>query len=213
MITEIYIASLSSYPADYLRQEYEKIKEHFVSVDGGKLYKRDENILGRLLLHNALQKHSIEEYTVEYKANEKPSLVSESEMYFNISHSGNYVALALSEMEVGCDIQEIRPYNPKVAKRNYSQKETEFIEKSHNKDESFIRFWALKESVLKFTGMGISGGLSNYDFSPYATEEKFRAFGCNFYVQKTENLYFALCHKAEEFKIENTDFQNERRTT
>ena len=213
MITEIYIASLSSYPADYLKREYEKIKEHFVSVDGGKVYERAENILGRILLHNALQKHSIEEYTVEYNSNEKPILISENTMYFNISHSGDYVALALSDKEVGCDIQEIRPYNPKVAKRNYSKNETDFIEKSHNKDESFIRLWALKESVLKFTGMGISGGLSNYDFSPYAVEERFEAFGCNFYVQKTENLYFALCHKAEEFKIENTDFQNERRTT
>ena len=201
MTTEIYIAKLSSYPAEELKQEYEKIKQRFISVQGGRVSVRKENILGRLLLDKALERLSVGEYTVEYQGNEKPQLKSEKGLYFNISHSGDFVALALSDHEVGCDIQEIRPYNPKVTKRNYCEKETEYIEHSENKDESFIRLWALKESVLKFDGSGIAGGLSNYDFSPYVPEENFRAFGCNFYVNKIENTYFALCHKAQEFKI------------
>ena len=188
------------------------IKERFISVDGGRISERDENILGRLLLHKALTEVGAGEYTVKYVSNEKPVLMNRKGLFFSISHSGGLIAMALSEDEVGCDIQEIRPYNPRVAKRNYSEKETDFIENSQNKDESFIRLWALKESVLKFTGKGLSGGLSNYDFSPYVKLESFRAFGCNFYVEKIENSYFALCHKADEFKIEKTDFQNERRT-
>ena len=202
MITKVYIARLSSYPADILKQEYEKIKEHFVSVSDGKIAQRSENILGRIVLDKALERLSVGEYTVEYCGYEKPRLISDSGYHFNISHSGDFVALALSDREVGCDIQEIRPYNPKVTKRNYCEKETEFIENSQNKDESFIRLWALKESVLKFDGSGIAGGLSNYDFSPYTSEESFTAFGCNFYVNKIENVYFALCHKNAQFEIE-----------
>ena len=205
MTTKIYIARLSLYPAEKLKQEYEKIKERFISVDGARVSVRPENILGRLLLDKALKRLSVGEYTIEYRGNEKPALKSDSGLYFNISHSGDFVALALSDKEVGCDIQEIRPYNPKVTKRNYCEKETEYIENSENKDESFIRLWALKESVLKFDGSGIAGGLSNYDFSPYVGDENFRAFGCNFYVEKIENTYFALCHKAQEFKVEITD--------
>ena len=206
MITKVYIASLSSYPAEILKQEYEKIKEQFISVDGGRVSERGENILGRILLHKALRETSAGDYTVEYIANEKPVLRSEKGLCFNISHSGDFVVLALSDNEVGCDIQEIRNYNPRVAKRNYSEKETQLIEDSENKDESFIRLWALKESVLKFTGKGLSGGLSNYDFSPFAGEENFTAYGCNFYVRKIENTYFALCHKADEFKIKTMDY-------
>ena len=206
MGTKVYIASLSSYSAEDLRSEYEKIKERFVSVGLRKIAERDENILGRLILNKAMQSLSVGEYTVEYRGNEKPLLISSSGLHFNISHSGDLVALALSDKEVGCDVQEIRPYNPRVAKRNYCEKETEFIENSLGKDESFIRLWALKESVLKFDGSGIAGGLSNYDFSPYADVDEFTAFGCNFYVNKIENTYFALCHKADEYTIKTMDF-------
>ncbi len=206
MTTEVYIASVSSCDIEKLRQEYDKIRKRFISTDGGRVSERPENILGRVLLNRALIDKRAGDYTVEYVANEKPRLITESGLYFNISHSGDLVALALSDREVGCDIQEIRPYNPKVAKRNYSEKETEFIENSEDKDKSFIRFWALKESVLKYTGKGISGGLSNYDFASFASAESFRAFGCSFYVTEIKNMYFALCHEADEFKLKITDF-------
>ena len=202
MITKVFIARLSSYSDEYLKKEYEKIKDRFISNSDGRISKRNENILGRILLHKVLQNLSAGEYTVEYRGNEKPVLISEKDLYFNISHSGDFVALALSDSEVGCDIQEIRPYNPKVAKRNYCPEETAYIENSDNCDESFICLWALKESVLKFDGSGIAGGLSNYDFSPYIYNESFSAFGCNFFVRKIENTYFALCHKNVQFEIE-----------
>ena len=170
MTTKIYLSRISSYDSEKLEMEYEKIKDRFISVDGGRISKRSENLLGRILLDKALYENGVGSYTVEYVAHEKPKLISDKGLYFNVSHSGDYVALALSDKEVGCDIQEIRPYSPRVAKRNYSERETQFIEDSENKDKSFIRLWALKESILKFTGQGISGGLSNYDFSLYMVQ-------------------------------------------
>ena len=156
------------------------------------------------MLHNALNELGVGEYTVRYIADEKPSLICDRDLYFNISHSDDFVVVAVSDKEVGCDIQEIRPYNPKVAVRHYCENETRLIENSENKDGVFIRLWALKESILKFTGKGISGGLSSYDFSPYIEKESFTAFDCSFYVTEIENTYFALCHKNAEFIIEKT---------
>lgn len=202
MATKVFVARLSSYSAEELKKEYEKIKERFIAVGQRKIAVRDENLLGRLLLDKAMQSICAGDYTVEYCGNDKPVLRNAKGVYFNISHSGDFVALAVSDSEVGCDIQEIRPYSPRVAKRNYCDKETEFIENSYDKDESFIRLWALKESVLKFDGSGIAGGLSSYDFSPYADENEFTAFGCNFYVKKIENTYFALCYKNTQFEME-----------
>lgn len=157
------------------------------------------------MLHKALSDLSAGEYTVRYSDDEKPLLICDKNLYFNISHSGDYVVLAVSDEEVGCDIQEIRPYNPKVAVRHYCENETRLIEESGSQDRVFIRLWALKESILKFTGKGISGGFATYDFSPYIGEENFEAFGCNFYAAEISDTYFALCHKKSEFKIIKTD--------
>ena len=203
MTTKVYIASLSDYTDEKITESYELIKDKFIT--DSKISYRKESQIGRLLLDRAMKNLGAGEYTVKYSGNQKPLLNSEKNLYFNISHSDDYVTVAISDCEVGCDIQEILPYNPRVAGRNYCQKETDIIENSDEKDEVFIRLWALKESILKFTGKGLSGGLSNYDFSSYIYEESFEAFGCNFYVKKIENTYFALCHKASEFEIINTE--------
>ena len=203
MTTKIYIASLSDYSDEKINESYELIKDKFIT--DSKISCRKESLIGRLLLDKAMRNLDAGEYTVIYSGNEKPVLESKSGLYFNISHSGDYVTVAVSDKQVGCDIQEIRPYNPKVAGRNYCERETVLIENSDNKAEVFIRMWALKESILKFTGKGLSGGLSSYDFSPYSDKEAFEAFGCSFYVKKIENTYFALCHKNAELKIETTD--------
>ena len=203
MITKIYITSLSRYTDEKINESYELIKNKFIT--DSRISQRKESKIGRLLLDKAMKNLDAGEYTVIYIGNEKPVLKSEKGLYFNISHSDDYVTVAISYSEVGCDIQEIRPYNPRVAGRNYCERETEIIENSDNKDEVFIRLWALKESILKFTGKGLSGGLSSYDFSPYIHKESFEAFGCSFYVEKIENTYFALCHKNAEFEIINTD--------
>lgn len=203
MITKVYIASLSPYPDDEVTSRYENIKDRFTG--NGRISQRKESLIGRLMLHKVLSELEAGKYSVIYSDDDKPVLKSEKNIFFNISHSDDYVAIALSSDEVGCDIQEIRPYNSKVAVRHYCKNETALIENSSDKDDMFIRLWALKESILKFTGKGLSGGLTSYDFSPYACEESFAAFGCNFYVKKIENVYFALCHKNTEFKLEKMD--------
>ncbi len=212
MLTKVFIARLSSYSDEYLKSEYEKIKGNFLSVCGGRIYKRKENILGRLLLHKALEEMAVGEYSVIYNDLEKPRLECGNELYFSVSHSGDYVALCLSDDEVGCDIQEIKPCNHKVAVRHYSENESRLVETNTNKDDCFMRLWALKESILKFTGKGISGGLSTYDFSIFEGQESFEAFGCNFYVTKIDNAYFALCHKKEAFEIKK-EFINRKENT
>ena len=198
MKTEVYFLKLSDYDESFAESEYSKVSAHFISSDGERLSKRKESLLGRLLLSRTLEDAGAGEYEVHYADGEKPRLICSKKLFFNISHSADFVVLALSDEEVGCDIQEIRAYNPKVAKRHYCENETALIDKSDDKDGVFIRLWALKESILKFTGKGISGGLATYDFSPYINEEGFEAFSCSFYVKKMENTYFALCHKGSD---------------
>lgn len=88
-----------------------------------------------------------------------------SNICFNLSHSGEYVACILGKGTMGIDIERIRPYNDKVAKRVLHRKEYMMLEKSFHKDKDFIRFWTLKEAYGKYTGKGIGENLKDVVFS------------------------------------------------
>jgi len=89
-----------------------------------------------------------------YTENEKPYLKNSS-VYFNISHSGDYVVLATSHREIGVDIEKINTYSNKVAVRCFTQQEYEWM--LHEGDnEAFFRLWTAKESVMKASGLGFS---------------------------------------------------------
>ena len=75
-------------------------------------------------------------------------------MKFNISHSGDYVALAVAESEVGVDIEKIRGYSEKVAARCFTADELEWMGR-RGTCESFFRLWTAKESLMKALGLGL----------------------------------------------------------
>ncbi len=88
----------------------------------------------------------------------KPYLLNYPNVHFNISHSGEYVACAVSNKPIGVDIQKIGKYDPDVAKRVCNEKELEQIENSSDKASEFTKLWTQKEAVLKMHGTGITGG-------------------------------------------------------
>lgn len=110
--------------------------------------------------------------TMRRKEHGKPYFVEKSmegeeqpsEIYFNLSHSGSYAACILGKIPMGIDIEKIRPYNEKVAKRILHESEWCFLEKSNGKDNDFIRFWTLKEAYGKYTGKGIGEDLQKTFF-------------------------------------------------
>ena len=90
------------------------------------------------------------------------------DIHFNISHSDNIVVCAISETEIGIDIEKLRPINLKVAKRFCSCEELNYIFGFSPCDKDFCftenteiltRFFEIytkKESVVKYNGNGIS---------------------------------------------------------
>ncbi|MGN0447239.1 MAG: 4'-phosphopantetheinyl transferase family protein [Acutalibacteraceae bacterium] len=111
----------------------------------------------------------------------------------SISHSKSFALISISEKEVGCDVQEIVPCNMKVAKRHFTEKESLYLEKSENPDEDFTALWCLKESALKNTGEGLSGGLSTYDFADSLKKEYFEKFDMCFTLKKYGGACFSVC--------------------
>ena len=110
-----------------------------------------------LLLCEALRKeYGITEKPVfEYGEHGKPSIVGHPEICFNISHCREAVLCALSDKLIGVDIESIREYKDTLVHYTMNDSEIEEILHSPNPAETFIRFWTMKEAVLKLSGEGI----------------------------------------------------------
>lgn len=101
--------------------------------------------------------------------NGKPYIQNHPEFHFNISHSGEWTVLAVSDNEVGVDIQIIKPIRNNLAKRFFTRRENQKLEQL-NKEEfftEFTRMWALKEARTKATGESLAKCLSVFNTIEY----------------------------------------------
>ena len=82
---------------------------------------------------------------------------------FNVSHSGNLVACALSDAgPVGMDIEKIRPVNPDSFRLYLTPAERRW---ASGDDRRFFTLWTGKESVVKAHGQGGLHDIRNVELS------------------------------------------------
>ena len=81
---------------------------------------------------------------------------------FNVSHSGEYLAIAISENPVGVDIQKTQEIKPGMYRKVVRGEELNLIGEERQKD--FLRLWALKESFVKADGRGLRISMKDYWF-------------------------------------------------
>jgi len=130
-------------------------------------------IHARCLLREVLSlylDHNPGDIIFEYSKNGKPHIRGESldGVQFNISHSGDAVAIIVSRgRKVGIDLEKIRDDIPdlELSKRFFSYAETAAISRVHGlkRTEFFLKLWTRKEALLKATGEGIGGLNTNID--------------------------------------------------
>ena len=115
------------------------------------------------------------DYEIAYNSQGKPYFLSNCEIFFNISHSSNYVACVIGNRPVGIDIEKARKGRQNLAKRFFDVSEAEWI-KECDSDERFFRIWTLKEAYGKATGQGV---LDILDKIVYRLEKgKMKAYMC-----------------------------------
>ncbi|MFL9484061.1 4'-phosphopantetheinyl transferase family protein [Chitinophagaceae bacterium LWZ2-11] len=134
------------------RYYHEKDKDRFI-VSRGNL---------RILLGKYLKKEP-GEIMFEIGNNKKPRIKKMGEgLYYNVSHSGNVILIAIAKGDVGVDVEKVEPAFPykDVLTYIFSNEEIEDLNRFALPRERFYTLWTRKEALLKATGKGIDDNLS-----------------------------------------------------
>ena len=138
----------------------EKI-DHFRFEKDKKLSCGVELLLFRLLDDIGISDpvFSIDEYG-------KPYLSNYRDIHFNMSHSGNYIACGISDSKIGLDIEYNDPeIDLDIAKHYFFKSEYVSIIRARKPSDEFFSYWVLKESYMKYTGLGFRLDLDSFEVS------------------------------------------------
>lgn len=112
-----------------------------------------------------------EDITLTREASGKPvAKVKGEALCVSITHSGDYVACAMSEKPVGIDLEVKREVKPQFLQRVLNQQELEFVKTENDEVFAFLKIWTAKEAFVKLTGKGLSG-LSEAEVLPLIKNE------------------------------------------
>lgn len=97
----------------------------------------------------------------------KPYFEFENAPQFNLSHSGDYVALAYGSCPVGVDIECCNDFEWSDVAEGFSEAERAFIMSDPDRLRCFYRVWTTREAISKEFGKGLSifdSGAVSIDF-------------------------------------------------
>ena len=156
-----------------------KYQEHKMEKD------KMQEIVSGLLLKEYLG--IVSDHQLSYNEYGKPMLTF-GKRHFNLSHSGDYVVLAIADCEVGADVEERMPCHDATVKKVYreeQQKELEVLTGSE-KDEKFTEIWTKYEAVLKLDGVGFANGWKDISMGNH-----------HIFTMKYENCYISCATETE----------------
>jgi len=96
---------------------------------------------------------------IESGLNKKP-FIKESPLFYNISHSGDWIVLAVSDSEIGIDTEVVNhsfDFND-ITTEYFSPDESRFINEAKSPDRFFM-LWTRKEALIKATAKGLDDDL------------------------------------------------------
>jgi len=96
--------------------------------------------------------------------NKKPYLEStiSGNLHFNVSHSGNWILIALAANPVGVDVEQMDASftYQNMLSFSFNKEEISYIKSAKIPYQNFYKLWTRKESLLKATGKGLVDDLT-----------------------------------------------------
>ncbi|WP_433958180.1 4'-phosphopantetheinyl transferase family protein [Cytobacillus horneckiae] len=150
-------------------------------------------VMCQLLLQAVLYKeYQIQKnLNISYTPFGKPFLQNQSDVYFNLSHSGNWCVCAVNGERVGIDVEKAEEIPRDLLHIVLSNGE---MEEYCELESRFFEKWTLKESYLKAIGTGLSTSLESVEIYPcidgmyhvFHQQEKFLPGECKLYQLCTD---------------------------
>ena len=112
---------------------------------------RKERLLGKYLIITNL---NCKEEDIYYNSLKKPYV--KNNLYFNISHSKEYIVFVSSDSEIGIDIESIDEKNLRILDYAFNKKEIDYIKNGEGFNsikDRFTYIWTIKESLFKASGI------------------------------------------------------------
>ncbi len=80
-------------------------------------------------------------------------IIPKEKLHFNLSHSGDYVVLAVDEGGIGIDIEKTGPLSNEIVKHCFTKEEQKWLA-SQPIEHAYYLLWTGKESIMKAIGKG-----------------------------------------------------------
>lgn len=164
---------------------FHKIKRKLPEV----LSDREQEKAGRIFIQKDKERYAVSKFCLRtilslclnkapqeiefiFHEHKKPTV---KDIEFNISHTGDYVLIAISPKPVGIDIEYLNTEFDfqSILDITFSKKEIDFIGKKNINPANFYAMWTRKEALLKASGEGVSDNLHLIDcLSEYLERKK-----------------------------------------
>lgn len=123
---------------------------------------RQRSLLGHLLSRYAIiQEYALtnKEIQIRRHAYGKPYIKDYSQIHYNISHSGEWVVVAIGRSPIGIDVENRREDWDLIGERVFSESEKYWSQNSYKRKTIL---WTIKEAYVKYLGIGLSKSLNSF---------------------------------------------------
>ena len=139
---------------------------------------RDDILRARFVVSRGLRRkmladatgRSPQELCFVEDGDKKPRLADAGGWDFNVSHSGDYVAVAVARRAVGIDLEKVRPVREMVSlvRRYFHPDESAAWAACDDslREEAFFVLWSAREAAMKCAGLGLAKGLAKTRVDP-----------------------------------------------
>lgn len=111
-----------------------------------------QSVAAYLLLGGLLKDSGYSLKDIRFFDNGKPYI--ENGPNISVSHTGDFVCAAVSDMKVGIDAELIGEIRESVINKFFNQNEIDYIT-AENSNERFYTLWTVKEALSKVSGRGV----------------------------------------------------------